>query len=110
MVFRCWRFNQTRDHLPHGLPVVSLCLSVSPLAKSMVGISVSSISVRIAVVSTIVSSVSTIVSVWVVVVATIVGSGSIGISLGLGSHDGEKGNGENGLELKTFMIFFDDMF
>merc|ERR1711884_99242 len=75
---------------------ISFSFGISrPLAK-MVGISVSSISVRIAVVSTIVSSVSTIVSVWVAIVSTIVGSSSIGISLGLGSHDGEKGNGENG--------------
>merc|ERR1719412_2823409 len=76
---------------------ISFSFGISrPLAKSVVGISVSSISVRIAVVSTIVSSVSTIVSVWVAVVSTIVGGGSIGISLGLGSHDGEKGNGKNG--------------
>merc|ERR1719220_1502231 len=76
---------------------ISFSFGISrPLAKSVVGISVSSVSVRISIVSTIVSSVVKTISVWVAVVSTIVGSGSIGISLGLGSHDGEKGNGENG--------------
>merc|ERR1719418_49666 len=72
-----------------------------PLAK-VVTISVSATVKSMAVVSTIVSAVSKTVSVTVsvstAVVSTIVGGGSFGISLGfgLGGHDGEKSNCENG--------------
>merc|ERR1719189_211938 len=72
---------------------ISLRLSISGTLAVVVSISVSAIST---VVSTIVStSVSISVSVArVAVVSTIVGSGGIGISLGLGGHDGEESNGE----------------
>jgi len=72
---------------------ISLRLSISGTLAVVVSISVSAIST---VVSTIVStSVSVSISVArVAVVSTIVGSGGIGISLGLGGHDGEESNGE----------------
>merc|ERR1719203_958886 len=72
-----------------------------PLAE-VVTISVSATVKSVAVVSTIVSAVSKTVSVTVsvstAVVSTVVGGGGFGISLGfgLGGHDGEKGNCENG--------------
>merc|ERR1719203_1831518 len=72
-----------------------------PLAQE-VTISVSATVKSVAVVSTIVSAVSKTVSVTVsvstAVVSTVVGGGGLGISLGfgLGGHDGEKSNGENG--------------
>ena len=74
-----------------------------PLAE-VVSVSVSATVKSMAVVSTIVSAVSKTVSVTVsvstAVVSTVVGGGGLGISLGfgLGGHDGEKSNGENGLE------------
>jgi len=72
---------------------ISLRLSISGTLAVVVSISVSAIST---VVSTIVSTAVTVsVSVaGVSVVSTIVGSGGIGISLGLGGHDGEESNGE----------------
>merc|ERR1719203_2006054 len=68
-----------------------------PLAQE-VTISVSATVKSVAVVSTIVSAVSKTVSVSTAVVSTVVGGGGLGISLGfgLGGHDGEKSNGENG--------------
>merc|ERR1719203_346786 len=70
-----------------------------PFAQE-VTISVSATVKSVAVVSTIVSAVSKTVSVTVsaAVVSTVVGGGGLGISLGfgLGGHDGEKSNGENG--------------
>jgi len=74
---------------------LSLGFSISGTLAVVVSISVSAIGVS-TVVSTIVStSVSVSISVArVAVVSTIVGSGGIGISLGLGGHDGEESNGE----------------
>jgi hypothetical protein len=77
---------------------ISLGLSISGTLAVAVSISVSAIST---VVSTIVSTAVTVsVSVaGVSVVSTIVGSGGIGISLGLGGHDGEESNGEKSLQI-----------
>merc|ERR550539_1638549 len=74
---------------------ISLGLSISGTLAVVVSISVSAIGVS-TIVSTIVSTAVTVsVSVaGVAVVSTIVGSGGIGISLGLGGHDGEESNGE----------------
>jgi hypothetical protein len=74
---------------------ISLGLSISGTLAIVVSISVSAIGVS-TIVSTIVSTAVTVsVSVaGVSVVSTIVGSGGISISLGLGSHDGEESNGE----------------
>ena len=78
----------------------SLRLIISGTLAVVVSISVSAIGVS-TVVSTIVStSVSVSISVArVAVVSTIVGSGGIGISLGLGGHDGEESNGEKSLQI-----------
>jgi hypothetical protein len=77
-----------------------------PLAEVVSAVSVGAVSVVSTIVSTVSKTVSVPVSVTVsvstAVVSTVVGGSGFGISLGfgLGGHDGEKSNGENGLEYK----------